>query len=229
MHTKLILIVICFGAALSSCTTMYKSGQTPDDVYYSPAKLSGYGEDRRGSSRDEAYDDQSEYRSIRMGVNDRRWRNLDYNYSYNPYISDYAYNPYSYGYNYGYYYNPYFWPYPIYNTPVFVKPSNPRNTTPRVANLGGYTPVYNNNAGALRSGSTRPARNYNNSNRGSAVGNAMRQVFVPSNNRISGNNNFNNNTPVNNNRTYSPSTNSSSSSSGSSSSGSGSISRPSRN
>jgi hypothetical protein len=228
MNTKLILIAIFSAAALSSCTTMYKSGQTPDDVYYSPTRLSGYGEGRKEASRDDAYNDESEYRSVRLGINDRRWRNLDYNYSYNPYISDYAYNPYNYGYNYGYYYNPFFYPYPIYNTPVFVKPSNPKNTTPRFANLGGYNPVYNNSSSSLKNGGLKPSRSYNNSNRGSAVGNAMRQVFAPSNNRSSNSNTI---TPSNNNnnRTYTPSTSSSSSSSGSSSSGSGAISRPSRN
>src|SRR6185436_18855803 len=33
-----ILLLAMTAAALSSCTTAYKTGQTPDDVYYSPAR-----------------------------------------------------------------------------------------------------------------------------------------------------------------------------------------------
>ena len=37
MNTRILLLAIS-AAALSSCSTMYKSGQTPDDVYYSPGQ-----------------------------------------------------------------------------------------------------------------------------------------------------------------------------------------------
>ena len=47
MNTKLLLIAISV-AAFSGCTTLYKAGQTPDDVYYSPARPSyGSGEQNR--------------------------------------------------------------------------------------------------------------------------------------------------------------------------------------
>jgi hypothetical protein len=31
------LLFVCSIAVFSSCSTAYRSGQTPDDVYYSPA------------------------------------------------------------------------------------------------------------------------------------------------------------------------------------------------
>lgn len=230
MNTKLILVAIS-AIAFSSCATMYKTGQTPDDVYYSPARPSGgSGEEKKEQSETARYYD-DEYRSVRLGMNDRRYRYLDYNYGFDPYLSMYSYNPYMYGYNYDYYYNPYFWPYPIYSVPVYGKPVTPKNTTPRIGNLSGYSPVYSNGLGSIKTGGTRPMRSYNNSNKGSAMGNAMRQIFSPGTNRTSTNNSVNSRSLDNNNtRTYTPSTSSSSrSSSGSSSSGSGGITRPSRN
>ena len=228
MNTKLFLIAITV-AASSSCTTLYKAGQTPDDVYYSPVRT--YGEDRaerREEPRNDVKNYNAEDRSIRLGINDRRWRSFD---------NDYSYTPYSYGFNYGYYYNPYFWPYPVYN-PVFINPSNPKNTTPRRANLGLYNPNYNGgnntpNPKMINSRPLRPGRTYNNNN-GSAVGNVIRQIFTPDNNSSGSNNSNNNNNSGNNNntRTYTPATNNNnSSSSGSSSSGSGgggAVSRPAR-
>ncbi|MCY7291226.1 MAG: hypothetical protein LH615_03495, partial [Ferruginibacter sp.] len=227
MNTKIILLAISL-AAISSCTTLYKSGQTPDDVYYSPNRTI-YGEEKREEKRDEdgvetrRYNYNNEDAAIRMGIYDSRWRYLD---------NDYRYNPYNYGFNHGYYYNPYYWPYPVYS-PVFTTPVNPKITTPRFNNLGTYgaTNGYNNVPVNPKTGRRVPVRNYNNNNNnGSAVGNALRKVLGADNNNY--NNNSNNNSS-NNNRTYTPSNNNSnSSSSGSSSSGSsssgGTISRPPR-
>ncbi|MEP7111006.1 MAG: hypothetical protein ABI760_23625 [Ferruginibacter sp.] len=225
MNSKLLLLAISV-AAFSSCTTLYKSGQTPDDVYYSPTRSYGGGEERREEQKDVVRNYNSENRTIRLGINDPRWRYLDNNYSSNLYINDYSYTPYNYGFNYGYYYNPYFWPYPVYS-PVFVTTYKPKNTTPRVGNLGGYNPVYNNNTPTYsKPGGVRPVRQYNSNNNGSAVGNVIRQIFTPAN---TNNSNSTNNSSTNN-RTYTPSNNTSSgsSSSGSSSSGSGGVSRPPR-
>jgi len=227
MNSKLLLLAISV-AAFSSCTTLYKSGQTPDDVYYSPVRT--YGEDsrkeetRKEEKRDDVRNYNYEDRTIRFGINDRRWRNFD---------NDYAYNPYNYGYNSGYYYNPYYWSYPVYGGYVFTTPVNPKITTPRKANLGGYSPNYNNTSVNTKTGSVRPpSRQYNNSNRGSAVGNVIRQIIAPSNNgnnnSYNNSNNNNSNNSSNNSRTYTPSNSSSSSSSSSGSSSSGSVSRPPR-
>ena len=224
MNTKLILLVISV-AAFSSCNTLYKSGQTPDDVYYSPVRT--YGEATKEEVREERVDRYQYYnedRAIRMGIYDARWRYLD----------DYRYNPYSYGFNHGYYYNPYFWPYPVYS-PIFVTPTNPKITTPRTNNLGGYGSVkgYNNVPTAPKAGRVNPARGYNNSNNnnGTAVGNAIRKVLSSGNTNTINNTNNSSSNNNNNNRTYTPANNTRSSSSGSSSSGSssgGGVSRPPR-
>ncbi len=218
MNTKLLLLAISV-AAFSSCSTMYKSGQTPDDVYFSPARP--YGEDNKEEKRAEVKTYSSEERYIRLGVNDRRYRDFD---------NDYSYNPYKYGFNYGYYYNPYYWPYPVYGN-VYNTPSNPKNTTPRTTNLGAYNGGSVKTSTYSKTGTTKPVRSYNNSNNGSAVGNVIRQLFTPgetSNSNYGNSPSGNNNSSSNSTRSYSPSSSSSSSGSSSSSSGSGSVSRPAR-
>ncbi len=244
MNTKLILLALSV-ATFSSCTTLYKAGQTPDDVYFSPVRT--YGEDREQvqQQRDEVKTYSHEDRNIRFGINDPRWRNLDNDFRYNPFnygfnygFNDFRYNPYNFGFNQGYYYNPYFWPHPVYST-VFTTPASPKNTTPRIANLGGY-----NTNGTVRTPTntktgTVPVRNYSTTNKGSAVGNVLRQIITPNNNntnynnsdsrRNSSSNNNSTNNSTNNTRSYTPSSSSSSSSSGrSSSSGSTPVSRPPR-
>ncbi|MEQ1554252.1 MAG: hypothetical protein ABL929_08750 [Ferruginibacter sp.] len=176
------LLLILSVATLAACSTAYKSGQTPDDVYFSKPKVV-VESTTKYEKPVETYED----RSLRMAIHDPRWRNLDYRYDY-----DCSYNPYSYGYNYGYYYNPYYYPYPVYaNSVKFI---NPKNTTIRTANLGAYTNTITTNS--YTKGSNTPKvikiRNYNNNN------------SEPT--RTYNDNNSNNNT-----RTYSPSTPSSSS------------------
>ena len=95
---------------LGSCS-VYRSGQTPDDVYYSPspvetrAAAAGGDEyvaaenDRDDGRRYDGYDDYatSEDRWLRMRVRDRyRWSAFD-DYYYSPYYSPFysPYNPYS--------------------------------------------------------------------------------------------------------------------------------------
>jgi len=250
MNTKLLLLALSV-AAFSSCTTLYKSGQTPDDVYFSPVRT--YGEDKQEEQqqRDEVKTYSHEDRTIRFGINDPRWRNIDndyrynsfnygFNYGYNDYsYNSYNYNPYSYGFNHGYYYNPYYWPYPVYST-VYTAPANPKNTTPRIVNLGGYNTNGTVQTPTNTKTGTTPVRNYSTTNKGSAVGNVIRQIITPSNNdnsnysnsnsrsNSSSNNNSTNNS-TNNTRSYTPAASSSSPSSGSSSSsGSGAVARPPR-
>ena len=222
MNTKILYFALII-VAFNSCTTLYKTGQTPDDVYYSPARP--YVEEYVQTARQETVIYHPEERIIRMGIYDPRWRNFDQDYRYNYY-----------GAKYGNYYTPYFSP--IYSQ-IFVSPSLPLNTSPRKENLGGYSPIINYSSSNSKMGNAKSVKSYNNSNNGSAVGNIIRQIFTPDNSNNGGsnynsNNNSNNNSSYNNNRTYSPtststSTNSSSSSSsGSSSSSSGTISRPAR-
>jgi len=231
MNAKILLIAFS-AAAFTSCSTAYKSGQTPDDVYYSPVKLA---EERKDENRkkEEARpaENTADYNRSRMTYRDRRWRDLDNDY-------DYSYNNSPYRYctcncnNYGYFYNPYYYSKPLYSPRVI--PNAPINSTPRTVNLNTYknytTAVHTDPKTGVTTSQTN-TRQYNNSNNGgSKVGNILREVFTPGSN----NNNNSNSNSSNNNRTYTPapSTNSSSgsSNSGSSSGGSssGSVSRPGR-
>jgi hypothetical protein len=126
------LLLISSIALLASCSTAYKSGQTPDDVYYSKPKEVQIETTTRSERNAGRYEEDYQDRQIRMAIRNQRWRSLDDNYDY-----DCHYNPYSYGYNYGYYYNPYYYPYPVYSGGVtFV---NPKNTTIRTTNLNTYS------------------------------------------------------------------------------------------
>ncbi len=128
-----ILLLILSITIFASCSTTYKSGQTPDDLYYSKPKVITETKVERNVTYDHnVYN--SENRQIRMAIRNQRWRSLDDDYDY-----DYKYSPYKYGYNYGYYYNPYYYPYPVYNNVCAVKYTNPKNASIRTANLGGYS------------------------------------------------------------------------------------------
>ncbi len=230
-----ILLLAFSVAAFSSCTTAYKTGQTPDDVYYSPVKpqeeyveSEKKEEDRQYSYNEDYYDD----RYLRMKVRNRyRWSGLD---------SWYAYDRYSIGYNYSYgsfnnpfntwsyYYNPYCCCLNNYNY-VFVNPKSPASPplVKRHFSLAGYTNSgYNNNNNAViktpgRTTTTSPS--YNNSNKG--LSNKVKTIFS------------NDNSGSGSSRTYTPSSssgssgnnNSSSGSSGNSGGSSGGVKRPTRN
>lgn len=222
MNSKTLLLVLSV-AAFSSCSTAYKSGQTPDDVYYSPVRVvEENNDDERKQEENKTTTQTSEEREIRWGIRDRRWRDRDDDY-------DYSYNKSPYGYchcncnNTGYYYNPYYSPWPVYSPKV-----TPINSTPRMINLGSYkgynNAVNNNPKGGNGTNWVNPATKYNNSNRQSGLGRVVRQIFTPSNNT----NNSNNSNTNNNTRTYTPSSSNTNSSSGSSNSSGSSVSRPAR-
>jgi hypothetical protein len=200
MNTKILLFAI-FATVFASCNTAYKSGQTPDDVYFSPARV--VEEDtKKEEQKDQATTESIEDREIRMKIRDRRWRDLNNDYECNCSCN---YHPYKYGYSYGYYYNPYYYPYPVYlpNT----KYINPKNTAIRTTSLGGYNAVTTKTVVNPKTGQTeyiKTDRTYNNSNR-----NTTREVLTPSGSSS-------------NNRTYTPSTNTSSGNT----SGGRSVSRP---
>jgi hypothetical protein len=54
MKTNLLISIITIGL-LTSCSSMYKSGQTPDDVYYSP--VNGVAEEKRYEDNSQTEDD----------------------------------------------------------------------------------------------------------------------------------------------------------------------------
>ena len=225
-------------AVFSSCSTAYKAGQTPDDVYYSPTQPRAEyvniekRDDRyyRGNSQD-YYED----RFLRMRLNNRyRWSALDDYYFYNTY----AYNAYGHYNNWyspwnGYWawnsfynpYNPYCGGLPYYHYGGGSIIKNPVALTPpsraAVFNPNSYLNNSNTRTTSSRSlfnnnnNSSSRYNNYNNTNNrnrnSGSLGESMRKVFSGSGN----NNNYS--TPS---RSYEPSSNSSRSSSSSSSSGS---------
>lgn len=116
---KRMLLLSFLGAGLlSGCSTIYQSGQTPDDVYYSPGRDGSTvrEEEKRkdDQARYEEYISSQDDRYLRMKVANRnRWSSLDdfdywydsrYDFSsryYHPYNSYSYYNPYSSGNYYG--------------------------------------------------------------------------------------------------------------------------------
>lgn len=167
MKTKLILlsgIVV----ALGSCTSAYRTGQTPDDVYYSPVPpQQEYVTTENQQDKDSyAYNnntDNMEDLAIRRGINDPLYRSnlsLSFGYGYNPY--DYYgssfYNPYS------SFYPPYsypfvtFSPYSFYNNYYgnFYSPYN--NFYSPYNNY--YSPYYNYSYPYYFSKTEIPSANY---------------------------------------------------------------------
>jgi hypothetical protein len=233
-----ILLLALTAAAFSSCTSAYKAGQTPDDVYYSPARPQA--EYVRVEKQDDRYyrgsDDYYEDRFLRMRLQNRyRWSALDDYYFYNTY----AYNPYGYysnwnspwnsHYAWNNFYNPYYGGIYCHSYYPGVIIKNPRTYTPPsralVFNPNSYL---NNNTGNRSVGARSLGNNYNNNNsrynnsnsNRNSLGQSVRKVFSNSNSNNSYNSN--NSTPS---RSYNPSSNSSNSSSspsrGSSNSSSG--------
>jgi uncharacterized membrane protein YgcG len=206
-------------ATISSCSTVYKSGQTPDDVYFSPVKkVEVREESRQEYSQTETQKQETREESIaRRGIYDRRWRDLndddDYNNRYNHHC-----NCYCNSYGYGYYNNPYYLPRPYYY-PSYGYRYVPANNTPRMVNLQAYNPTMTANNGKPGTGvgnSPGNRRTYNNNN---GLGNVIRKIISPSSSNT-------NSSSGNDTRTYTPSSsNNGSSSSGSSS---GSVPRPAR-
>ncbi len=215
MQPKILLIALSV-AAFSSCSTAYKTGQTPDDVYYSPVKP--VAEKTYTQREDDRRPVNNDY-EITMTIRDQRWRNFrdDYDYDYSPYNYTCKRS------GYGYYYNPYYYPWAIYTTtPTYATRVN---STPRMVNLNTYN-GYNPRVATGKTNSTLTFSNsstqYNNSNRsGSRIGNLLRQTIEPTPSESR--------TPSSNNtRTYTPSSGSSGSSSSGSGGSSSSSSRPAR-
>jgi hypothetical protein len=139
-----ILLLVLSATVLGGCTSAYKTGQTPDDVYYSPARQHDEyarvkdNDEPKYRNDDEYYDDQY----LRMKVHNRvMWSDLDDYYYYNPRYSYSYYNslnwnnpwtPFTY---WNSYYNPYCAPvmYTGYSKVVY--------NHPRIFNLN----TYNNN------------------------------------------------------------------------------------
>lgn len=157
------IVFISASLLVMSCSTANKSGQTPDDVYFSPA---------RNNSGYVMVEENEEYRSENVPMGDRylrmktmggsRWRMFDEDYTYwnNPHWNNRSYFDIypsfgSMGFNRPIWGSPFFGGYTgFYNpfSPVYygqpvvvfnnVKPT-PRSTGPRTINLNSYTPPKN--------------------------------------------------------------------------------------
>lgn len=204
MKSKSTLSLLVLAVIFASCTTAYQSGQTPDDVYFSPSRPSQtdeYVRQDRNDNKKYRYRNEEDYRDdryLRMKIHDPRYMDLyeDY-YSYNPYYYHYyngrlifnsAWTPYSY---WSYYYNPY-----CHNV-VTVVPKTPVYSRPRIFDLSVYNPQPSSgNSKGVRSFTNT---NYNNNNdnnnyRGSGqdAGGFLRNIFGSGNN--SGNSKSSSNT-----------------------------------
>ncbi len=109
MNTRILLLAVA-AVGLGSCSTIYKSGQTPDDVYYSPAPQQRVAYNQQNEDYDEdvyastgngeyvnvqtdqdrlAYSAEDNY--LRMKVRNRSmWSSLDY---YDPYMGGFGMSP----------------------------------------------------------------------------------------------------------------------------------------
>ena len=201
----------------ASCTTAYKSGQTPDDVYYSPARPQAEYVTSNNQQDNYRYDEQTDDdRYLRMKVRNRRtWSDLDYYYS-DPYAFSYRYRnrfnnygnlyyntPWDYYSSWNYYYNPYTSYYnPYYYNPygpkvIVVNPKQPVYNRPRTFNLNVYNPPASNNGYDSRNSTRRVYRgdsrnfNYNGNNNSYNTsndrGNGLRNIFNNNSNNTSTN------------------------------------------
>ena len=252
MKSSVILLAIA-AVSLGSCSTVYKTGQTPDDVYYSPAReTEEYVEVRNDDNRRyRSYEyDNMDDRWLRMRVrNPYRWSNFDDYYAndwrygntigYNSFNPFYSWNNY---WSWNSYYNPYC------NRIIIVNPKTNPAVYSKVRNfsMGSYVNNNPNNKLSLnKSSGVRPVSRYNNSNynnsNNNTLGTSIRKVFSGGNSSNSNSGSYNSSSNDRPTRTYNPSSSSSSSgsskssssgSSGSSGSSSGSsgggVSRPGR-
>ncbi len=232
MKTNFLPIVMA-SLLLAGCSAAYKTGQTPDDVYYSSGKAVVAAEitgDKRpvGNDQYRSYfqDDDDAY--LRMKVrNGGKWNSIDdqdYWYGYNGgcqcnsswgYYNNFNSFSRPFGFNtfaYSSFYNPWSmnnWYNPGYYYPVIIVNKRPIYTNSSRPGLTGYS-NRNYDRGL---GNTRNSRNTQYSS-----GNQFRTIFSGSNNNSSNSNSGNYDRPT---RTFTPSSNSNSnSSSGSSNSGS---------
>ena len=152
MKTKLLLLSGIV-AALGSCTSAYRIGQTPDDVYYSPAPpvkeayvTSNNQQDRDSYGYNNATSDNIEDLAIRRGISNPVYRSglsLSFGYGYDPYdyFGSSFYSPYN------SFYSPYssfYSPYSSFYDPYYSGYGYPLVTFSPYYNHGGFYSSYNN-------------------------------------------------------------------------------------
>ncbi|MGC4036888.1 MAG: hypothetical protein QM764_13095 [Chitinophagaceae bacterium] len=245
-----ILLLALTAITVTSCTSAYKAGQTPDDVYFSPQRPQTEYVNAKDNDEDPGYsDDYYGDRYLQMKVKNRyQWSDLDdyyyndrYTYGMGGY-SGYSYynslymNPWSPVSYWNYYYNPYYSSFynPYYSPVIIVGKNygygsnyNYNNTVvsnrPRVFNLN----TYNNN---MLNTNNYTNRTFNYTNNSQNVNTSNRYNNNYRNTRTSagdylrnqfGNNNNSNTNYSNNNSNFNTSNSGGSRSSGASTSGGG--------
>lgn len=133
------LLSVLLALLLIGCSTAYKTGQTPDDVYFSPARPEAeyVRVQRTETRRVRHYEEDHEDRFLRMRIRNRhQWNDLDdwytferWSIGYNQFFAP-TLNPFA---SWNYFYNPYFSSVAFTQVPV-------KNvyTRPRIFNLGSY-------------------------------------------------------------------------------------------
>jgi hypothetical protein len=196
---KVLCITLIAASLLTGCSAVYQSGQTPDDLYFSPGKEVSSSEVRKQNNDEERYQQNVstiDDRYLRMKVTNRsQWSSID-DYSY---WNDMRYNfgpSYSYnGFN-NYYGHPYLnnpwngwgyggwggssigWTNPLYTVLVYTNPKIVAPTYTAGSNLAGYrNRTYNNyNSGGKLSEWSTPSTS------GKSFGSLVRSVISsPSN------------------------------------------------
>ena len=198
MKSKILLLSLTV-ALFTSCTTAYKTGQTPDDVYYSPTRpedeeyvKNERKEDRNVRSYDEEY---YEDQYLRMKIRDRyRWSELDDPYYYSRRYNRSVYNcgcfnnpwtPYTYWNN---YYNPYYQNYVIINPKTSTTYNAPRTFNLNTYNNNALTnsnysnPKYNGSSSSNNNNTYNSPRNNTNTRRDDNSGSILRDIFRGSSN-----------------------------------------------
>jgi hypothetical protein len=219
---KTVIPFLSLALFFTSCS-VYKSGQTPDDVYFSPERPQDEYVQVNQKKEPKQYnpvEESSEDQYLRMVVRDRyRWSTIDYNdynvYRYDPYNhceyvgvhtfwNNYFYSPYAYA-PYGVLYT--YYPKAVaYNKPrVYNLQYNPQPVT------NTYNPKMGTRVFNQPSYSSPSSTNNNYRNSGTNAGQFLRDVFGKSNSTPSNTNASSGNSSTSNN-----SSSSSSSSSGSS-------------
>lgn len=194
MYSKLFISGLLASIILSSCS-MYKTGQTPDDLYYAPTQLGVNRNDEITKNNDG--NNQSDDNYLRMKVRDRnKWNRIDdkdywYNYNSYSYYDNYSYNSWSYNswnpftnnnyyncfYNSGYYGLGYW-------NPFFYVPTVKSNTGPKPY-MDGYINHSYSNTNNPQSGTSMNVKT------GSGFGNFLKTI-------VGGSTTSNNNTSVTN-------------------------------
>jgi hypothetical protein len=150
MNIKILLFV--FGTSLiGACSSAYKTGQTPDDVYYSPARQTEEyveREDRNDRYQPDRYVQYDDYvndirndRFLRLSLRNRLYMNTYDDFFWNDWrfgLANNWYNPWNNYFAWNSFYNPYCFA-PVYNGKTFMR--NPVMFRPSVNAITYTTPT----------------------------------------------------------------------------------------